>query len=792
MEQGFDAYHKWLGIPPECQPPHHYRLLGLQVFESDPDVIQAAADQRMMHLRGYQTGKHSELSQRLLNEVAAARVCLLNAAKKAAYDEELRKAIEGESPPVAPPSPPPGFDSELLPKPPVVRRSFRAKRSRRFPLAAVVGGLLALVTLLLFVLLYQLVMQRPDSVATESERAESVAPPTVQPGATTAKSPDAGKARETGKKSPKTAPDDRRPPVKKTERGKKDDGDTKKTDRSPFWEKPGRVTDQRATEQDNAPHDATAPLTKLPPEKVVDRAPAKTPDKEPADEQPPPEVDRRAVEPTAEAKDEALQRVKETYKNELAKAKLPDERHALAKKLLSQAEAATAVDANTFALFRLACELSIEAMNVTTAFATVDAAAERYQIEVAPLKTALLATFVRKSRLPQPQRVALAEQASLLLGDAQQGEASERTAELAKLAKSAGRLAHDTKLVAQADACLKECQQAAALGSRFKAAEATLATTPDDPGANLTAGIYYCSVKNDWDRGLAYLAKGDDADLKRLAERELRSPPNSPDEQALLADAWWDASQNADGAKKSAMIRRCVSWCKKAKDSDLDGAARDRVERRLDEIAKLSQEATIAAGRPLLRINRWIPLQSSPTELVGWKTGKSRFAYTNGVIQLREGSMFHSMVAQDATIQAKIKRTAASDVLLMIRNCEKGCYVARLTGNDVSILKRKPGDLDGRTDDDVLARIALPRRARVLDFEFGFSAVGDQLAVLVNGQPVLKAKDSSFAKGTVGLGTPHANDLYATNVVVMVHNKASLIEAQKSLGAGKPSPAKLP
>ncbi len=23
----FDAYRKWLGIPPEEQPPHHYRLL---------------------------------------------------------------------------------------------------------------------------------------------------------------------------------------------------------------------------------------------------------------------------------------------------------------------------------------------------------------------------------------------------------------------------------------------------------------------------------------------------------------------------------------------------------------------------------------------------------------------------------------------------------------------------------------------------------------------------------------------------------------------------------------------
>ena len=92
MGPSFDPYHKWLGIPPEEQPPSHYRLLGIREFETDPDVIEAAADQRMGHLRRYQTSQHAELSQRLLNEVAAARICLLNPSKRAAYDEQLKLA----------------------------------------------------------------------------------------------------------------------------------------------------------------------------------------------------------------------------------------------------------------------------------------------------------------------------------------------------------------------------------------------------------------------------------------------------------------------------------------------------------------------------------------------------------------------------------------------------------------------------------------------------------------------------------------------------------------------------
>lgn len=89
----FDPYYTWLGIRPEEQPPHHYRLLGLQLFEENLDAIEHAADRQMAHLRTLQTGKHAELSQRLLNEVASAKVCLLHPEKKTAYDAALREQL---------------------------------------------------------------------------------------------------------------------------------------------------------------------------------------------------------------------------------------------------------------------------------------------------------------------------------------------------------------------------------------------------------------------------------------------------------------------------------------------------------------------------------------------------------------------------------------------------------------------------------------------------------------------------------------------------------------------------
>ena len=96
MAETFDAYHEWLGIPPAQQPPNDYRLLGIELFEDKPRVIESAADQRMAHLRSFQTGKHSALSQKLLNEVAAAKLCLLNPQKKAPYDARLREAMASQ------------------------------------------------------------------------------------------------------------------------------------------------------------------------------------------------------------------------------------------------------------------------------------------------------------------------------------------------------------------------------------------------------------------------------------------------------------------------------------------------------------------------------------------------------------------------------------------------------------------------------------------------------------------------------------------------------------------------
>ena len=115
----FDPYLEWLGIPLDERPIDNYRLLGLPRFETDVARIAAAADERMAQIRKYQTGPRGRFTQKLLNELSAAKGCLLSLERKAAYDQALHQQLVAAGPRIdfygsqghAVPPPPPGQPS---------------------------------------------------------------------------------------------------------------------------------------------------------------------------------------------------------------------------------------------------------------------------------------------------------------------------------------------------------------------------------------------------------------------------------------------------------------------------------------------------------------------------------------------------------------------------------------------------------------------------------------------------------------------------------------------------------
>ncbi len=128
----FNAYHKWLGIVSQDQPPNHYRLLGIELYESDSDVIDGAADRQMSFIRQYQSGPNADAAARILNELAIARLCLLKPVTKATYDDNLRRTLSAAEPTL------PLFGGMKI-------GSRRGRPAKRSPVGIVVGSILGLV-----------------------------------------------------------------------------------------------------------------------------------------------------------------------------------------------------------------------------------------------------------------------------------------------------------------------------------------------------------------------------------------------------------------------------------------------------------------------------------------------------------------------------------------------------------------------------------------------------------------------------------------------------------------------
>ena len=64
----FNPYNKWFGIPKNEASPSFYQILGLSFGESDPDVIESAAEQRLLFLKSVQNGPDGFDAKRLTNE----------------------------------------------------------------------------------------------------------------------------------------------------------------------------------------------------------------------------------------------------------------------------------------------------------------------------------------------------------------------------------------------------------------------------------------------------------------------------------------------------------------------------------------------------------------------------------------------------------------------------------------------------------------------------------------------------------------------------------------------------
>ena len=282
--------------------------------------------------------------------------------------------------------------------------------------------------------------------------------------------------------------------------------------------------------------------------------------------------------PTSADQSAALVLVKNTYAADYAKL-APADRVALAKKLLADGLATRDSLAARYVLFDQSADLASTHGDAATALHAIDALAASFaNVDALELKARLLA------RVPAARCSVQAHEsnAELALAATYAAVAADRFDLAEKLAATAEAAAAKTQriaLITSIQSRLADYRTLAAEWQDLKVAREVLRTTPDDGAANLLLGRYYALSKSDWPSALPHLAKGNDAKLRALAEKELAHPADALTLTAL-GDAWWDCSDPLPPRQKTAAARHAIALYQSAL-PELTGLSRERLLRRI-------------------------------------------------------------------------------------------------------------------------------------------------------------------------------------------------------------------
>ncbi len=612
--QSFDPYHLWLGIPPREQPPNHYRLLGIEFFESDAEVIAMAADRQMMHLRTFQSGKHSLHSQRLLNEVAAAKVVLLSPAAKAAYDERLQACLQPQ--PIAAEEATPGpddpspWEEEAGELPPAQQRQTaytpvcssasarRAAGKRRTNLGAMIALAVAGASLLLGLAAWMATWRGGQTAGQAALAAKQTVQPTVRqpidrPG------PDARQA--TGRADKPPARTDSAAPIRPERRVVPNAESVAPSPPIP----PGAPTVAKA-----GPAAAMTRPTFEKPAETVEK-PAGPPEKpatpsfdfsgdNPADKPAgSPAAKKRLPVPDDAAQEKIAAQLARDYAP--ARAKTPAEKIGLAYQIL-QAAKASKEPKERYVLLGQGRELAAQAGDAALVLQVIEMTGE-FDIDVLGQKgTAMLALAGRPNNAEQIG--AFFEASQRVIAEALPAGRHELASDLSLAVYRTCQRSKEyrKKALDQRDRVQAYCRRQA----ERQEAEASLKANPADAEAHLALGRQ-CCLDDDWKGGLPHLAKGSDGEVRQLAQRDLASPAG-PAEQIELADAWWTLGKARQGEDRELLLLRASHWYDRAHAKLTSGLERLKVEKRLEELAELRQRH--AAGNRLLH-----PDKDSPRDL---------------------------------------------------------------------------------------------------------------------------------------------------------------------------------
>ncbi len=597
----FDPYHKLLGIPQEEQPPTHYRLLGVVMFEADPEVLDMAADKQMSYLHGCRNGEHAEEVEQLLNEISSARLCLLNPKSKSQYDQmlrtamaavaaisrpthqEIREPVAAVVTPVVTPTIAPSRPI-ATPAVPVVQVRPTSKRST-FRLSTIINVfVLASISLATYWIATNVTITKAkvteemkaalDSTASDLPHARSSAS-TANPSTVANEPIDATSA----ERQPTN------PLLEQRLRGYESDRSRSQTGVS------NTASDLMSDDLPFGDPARSSSTTNKP------RLPAPSP------------ADVSAA--TAE--------IETLYKNDLAKAKYAVQQTDAARRAIEVG--ITSDDpASQFALFQYAVLVASKAGDQRTTFEAIEQIESRFENDPLQAKMDAMERLVKVPRTDM-QWLELIAVHDDMIGDALRIRDFELASRISKIGTE---IANDlrnvevSKHLAEQRKRVEDSQQSHA---KVLLAHETLAKTPNHPTANEFAGKYYCFLIDDWETGLPFLALAENGQLRKLAAMETASTASNQ-RRRMLADAWWEFAESSTvEVIKSSAQKRALHWYQRGGINELRGLEREKVINRIQQISSASSSHSLAQAMATSTSKRPAPTRprNVPADAIHWR-----------------------------------------------------------------------------------------------------------------------------------------------------------------------------
>lgn len=517
----FNPYHMWLGILPKDQPPHHYRFLGLEPFESDPDVIDSAADRQMSFVRQYQSGIYGLDAAHIPNELASARICLLNRESKQEYDVQLRKQLSvGRI----------GFARPLWP-------AMSTATGRRWLIAVAVC---AMVCVIVAKITHRTQLAVPVANTSDtSTPSELVALPSqVLADSTLATgnhelNPPEGVEQQAlvtvdiaGSATEESEPD-------VTEDSKQDPTET---------EEPGTRVAGEVSQADDA--------TKI------------------------------AV-PTTERQVAISRLLDETYG--LAKLDTLAKKQRVSALLMEATRNGDLSADEKYVVLITITRLTIETGDFTSFWDAVNAIATSFEGKPQILKERSLRDFLQECKVSGSLKPAIDESLTASQSAALENRFVEANSLLDSAQSAIQRLKVAAKLSSAVADVRKSVAGRQTQWTAFQRAKVKLQADANDPQANLDVGRWHAVHEADWKTALPFLAKSSDIKWKAASELELKSTDESTSLVAV-GDMWWDIADRLDvGLARTRLLEHAREWYERAI-PNLTSLQKQRITQRLNAI----------------------------------------------------------------------------------------------------------------------------------------------------------------------------------------------------------------